>query len=645
MEINEREIKLKNISDIKQIAMFHQVLANDCLMFESEIENSSEIITYLQIINDFLPLISKCEEICINIHTHMNYINHISGIISGLKPLLVYHKTISLRKKIEVEKVENARALAQNYLPKTQQLKQQLERLSFSLYFFGKLGFFTENITAIGANGSGKTSLVNKLKEALENNGVVIPAQKILLLDKNNTINDPLSTANELKQFQIMDKSSKANNINQTQKEFSAVINNLLAENNSESNKYKNLAIEQSRAKLDIPPPPQSKLYKSIEIWNSLISHRLMKCEDGFNLTLEQPDETPYFTNNASDGEKVLLYIISHILQAPKNGFIVVDEPEMYLNKSIVSKIWDKLEKERSDCVFIYLTHDIEFASSRKDSKKLWVKSFQYPMNWDIEEIPKNKIPEKLVMELLGSRKNILFCEGEISSSDEKVLNILFPNLTIKPVSSCENVINYTKALNQVDSMSTQAIGLIDSDHHNENRLTSLEKHNVFNFSVAEIENLLLDEELLLDLAKNNMCDQSDVNQIKSLVIKKFGDDIELQVSNYISANIDYLYKSAHVKKGNTLEEVSKHYDDFNAQIDVHKTYKERSEFITSVINENNYEKVIQSYNNKGLKVIVNNKLNITNFTERMIKLIKNRECNNEFINRYFPIEIVNANK
>lgn len=645
MENNEREIKLQNISDIKQIAMFHQVLANDCLIFESEIENSSEIKTYLQIIYDLLPLISKCEEICTNIQTHINYINYLSGIISGLKPLFVYHKTISFKEKIDVEKVDNARALAKNYLPKTLQLKQQLERLSFSVYFFGKLGFFTENITAIGANGSGKTSLVNKLKEALENNGVVIPAQKILLIEKNNTINDPLSTANLLKEFQIMDKSSKTNNINQTQKEFSAVINNLLAENNSDSNKYKNLAIEQNRAKLDIPPPPKSKLYRSIEIWNSLISHRHMKCEDGFNITLQQADETPYFTNSASDGEKVLLYIIAHILQAPKNGFIVIDEPEMYLNKSIVSKIWDKLEKERSDCVFVYLTHDVEFASSRKDSKKLWVKSFQYPVNWDIEEIPNNKIPEKLIMELLGSRKNILFCEGEIGSNDEKVLNILFPNLTIKPVSSCENVINYTKALNQVNSMSTQAIGLIDSDHHNRKRLTSLEKNNVFNFSVAEIENLLLDEELLLDLAKNNMCDQSDVNQIKSLVIKKFSDDIELQISNYISANIDYIYKSSHVKKGNTLKEVSKHYDDFNAQIDIHKTYRERSEFITSVIKENNYEKVIQSYNNKGLKVVVNNKLNITNFTERMIKLIKNRECNNEFINRYFPMEVVNANK
>jgi ABC-type uncharacterized transport system ATPase subunit len=645
MESNEREVKQKAISDIKQIAIFHQVLAKDCLVFESEIENNLEIKTYLQIINDILPLINNFEKVCTNTHTHINYINYISGIISGLKPLFVYHKTIAFKNKIEVEKVDNARALAANFLPQTQNLKQQYKRLSFSQYFFGKLGFFTENITAIGANGSGKTSLVNKLKVALENNGVVIPAQKILLIETNNSINNPLSTASELKQFQIMDKSSKSNNINQTQKEFSAVINNLLAENNSESNSYKNLAIEQSKAKLDIPSPPQSKLYKSIEIWNSLISHRRMKCEDGFNITLQQPDEKPYSTNSASDGEKVLLYIIGHVLQAPKNGFVVVDEPEMYLNKSIVSKIWDKLEKERSDCVFVYLTHDVEFASSRKDSKKLWVKSFKHPENWDMEEIPHNKIPEKLVMELIGSRKNILFCEGEIGSNDEKVLNILFPNLTIKPVSSCENVINYTKALNQVDSMSVEAIGLIDSDHHNEKRLTSLEKNNIFNFSVAEIENLLLDEELLLDLAKINMCDEDDVNQIKSLVIQKFSDDIELQASNYISASIDYIYKSVNVKKGNSLEEVSRHYDDFNAQIDVQKSYKKRIDFIRAVINENSYEKVIKSYNNKGLKLIVNNKLNITNFTERMIKLIKMRECNNSFIKRYFPIEIVNANK
>ncbi|GHV17087.1 hypothetical protein FACS1894169_11730 [Bacteroidia bacterium] len=71
-----------------------------------------------------------------------------------------------------------------------------------------------------------------------------------------------------------------------------------------------------------------------------------------------------------SDGEKVLLFLIAQVLQAPKDGFIVVDEPEMYLHKTILKKLWDRLEKERPDCLFIYLTHDLDFATSGKSSER-----------------------------------------------------------------------------------------------------------------------------------------------------------------------------------------------------------------------------------------------------------------------------------
>ena len=155
-----------------------------------------------------------------------------------------------------------------------------------------------------------------------------------------------------------------------------------------------------------------------------------------------------------SDGEKVVLYLISQVLQAPKNGFIIVDEPEIYLHKTILNKLWNILEKQRQDCIFVYLTHDLDFATSRSTAKKVWIKSFTFPDKWEIENIPENVLPESLLLELLGSRKNILFCEGKKGSNDEKIYNLLFPNYTITPVESCFSVINYTKAFNKIPNLS-----------------------------------------------------------------------------------------------------------------------------------------------------------------------------------------------
>ena len=154
--------------------------------------------------------------------------------------------------------------------------------------------------------------------------------------------------------------------------------------------------------------------------------------------------------NLLSDGEKSVFYYIGHILLALENSYIIVDEPENHLHLAICNRLWDCLEQERPDCKFIYLTHNLDFATSRTDSTILWNKSFIPPSQWNFEILPSSEtIPEVLVMELVGSRKNICFCEGDTKSSlDYRLYSILFPNYTIIPVSGHRNVIEYTNTYN-----------------------------------------------------------------------------------------------------------------------------------------------------------------------------------------------------
>src|SRR5690554_2562752 len=396
------------------------------------------------------------------------------------------------------------------------------EQIEFNIDFFNKIGYFDSNVVAIGANGSGKTTLSNKFKTYLQYNGVVISAQRILLVPKFDSIANPEKTATDLKQYQLIDKTNKSDSgFNYLQQEFGIVLKNLLADNISAGNSYRKKALESVKSGTTISDPELTNLDITFQIWNSLIEHRTISCDDGVNITAKSDDGRSYPAVQMSDGEKVMLYLIAQVLQAPRDGFIVVDEPEMYLHKTILKKLWDMLEAKRPDCIFIYLTHDLDFATSRTTAKKIWIKSFSHPDKWEIEDIPTDDIPETLLFELLGSRKNILFCEGQKGSIDERVFSILFPELTIMPVGSCFDVINHTKAFNKLTTVNTTAIGLIDSDHHDTSRLASLKDEKIYNFSISEVENLFLDEKFLKKMASQLLVDIAEIEKVKNDVIEE----------------------------------------------------------------------------------------------------------------------------
>jgi hypothetical protein len=463
-----------------------------------------------------------------------------------------------------------------------------------------------------------------------------------LLVPDINTINNPQQTATELKQSQVRDKTNKnPREIGHLQNEFGIVLKNLLAENIALGNKYRTKALEAAKASIAIPSPPKSNLDRTLEIWNSLIEHRTLVCHDGMNLTLEYDSGKPYPAAKMSDGEKVLLFLIAQVLQAPNDGFVIADEPEMYLHKSVLKKLWDVLERERHDCIFIYLTHDLDFASSRTDAKKIWIKSFSPPSAWEIEDIPKNSMPESLILELIGSRKNILFCEGDKGSLDEKIYNIIFPNYTITPVGSCIEVINHTRAFNRIETVTTEAVGLIDSDHQPAERIEPLSKDSIYSFSVAEVENILLDEDFLNQMSVKVFAEEGSVSSIKSDILSELNSSKEIQAANFVSSKVDYYFKESNVEKGNTVDEINSNLDKFNSSIDVPKWYGERLNQIESIVQDENYSLAISIFNNKGIKRFANNRFKIKDFTDKAIRLLQKNDDNSDLINRYFPSELI----
>lgn len=609
MRLNQhREIALKldlgeKFLDIEDKLILH------CVNIKELVSNSEITINYL---NQFQ----------IDINNALKYFPNLGYSIQQIEP---YQQSYL---KENIERYSNT-------------IEQQLNLIFFNIDFFQKLNFLNKNIVAIGANGSGKTSLSNKLKAYIQNNGVVISAQRVLLVPAFDTLHNPTKTAQELKNTQLLDKTNKVlNSFHNLQQEFGVVLKNLLADSIAAGNEFRTNAIEQLKKGEQISSPPITNLDNTLDIWNSLIEHRTIKCVDGMNIIVEAGPEISYPAIQMSDGEKVMLFLIAQVLQAPNSGFIIIDEPEMYLHKTILKKLWDILENERQDCIFIYLTHDLDFATSRITAKKIWIRSFIHPDKWEIENIPENDLPNSLLYELLGSRKNIIFCEGKKGSVDEKIYNILFPNYTITPVNNCFAVINYTKAFNKLPNSNTVAFGIIDSDHHGSERLASLKAENVFSLSLSEPENLFLDESFLKLLSKRLLIDDSVVEEIKNEIIKQFENEIELQVANYVSTKINYYFKDSHVSKGNTFVNINDNYQKFSNEINIQEWFSIRKLELEQIIKDNDYNRVLSVYNNKGLKAIVNRKFKITDFTDKAIKHLQFENKTHNILRKHFPAEI-----
>jgi len=623
-------------TSLRQIQL-HKQIAAGCGVSDDMIELHNKLINYC----------NQLKEIVQNTKLAPNYVSLFQNDISNTLGNLPYrgHENIQFlqsrnnkeRCKVNIENIKN-------------NLAELLKHIVFNLDFFQKLKFFNNNIVAVGANGSGKTTLSNKLKQYLPNSGVVIAAQKILIIPTFSSISNQNQTSQKLQQTQVADKSLKVTysteNRNDAYRllvhlgdEFKILLDNLLADRNANRNKFCDAFQKGDRN----PTLLETKLDMVLKIWNSLIQHRVLECNDGINLTLQTIDKTSsYPVHQMSDGEKVALYLIAQVLQAPQNGFIIIDEPEMFLHKTILKKLWDRLEQERRDCIFVYLTHDLDFTTSRI-AKKIWIKSYTPPDNWEIENIPENDLPETLLLELLGSRKTILFCEGKKDGIDEKIYNCLFPEYTVTPVKGCFDVINYTKVFNKIKNATTKAIGIIDTDHHNRDRLSALESENIFALDVAEIENLLLDEEFLRLVAKEfKVVEEKAVDDIIQGIMYQFKQDIELQVSNYVSAKIDYYFKDSNLKKGNSQEDIENNYTKFVEKIQIPDWFSQRKAELVQIIDSNDYKKMIFTYNNKGLKAIVQKHFKISDYMDRAIKFLQSNKEAQNIIRNHLPQKIIN---
>ena len=345
----------------------------------------------------------------------------------------------------------------------------------------------------IGANGAGKTSLINELRKNSIDEMYVLPAQKLLYFVSNIHDRNGISRERYIQDLKEVDLKYETINLYQSkiENDFSSKFTKLITLLVKD---YTNIVTRRSRKEKDLP----LTLWDRVEyIWNQIFPEIKFELEPDDRVVKVEKNGSKYSINGLSDGERCILFYIGNVLLAPENSYIVVDEPETFLNAAVYNELWDLLISERSDCQFVFASHNMDFVQSRTNATYIWCKKFEAPYSLEHQKLDDSlNLPLALLTEVSGTKKPILFCEGTKNSLDYQIYSKLFSEFCfVKPVQGHKQVIQHTKAYNNLNKMhGNKAYGIIDYDWMDESSIKENKEEGIFVLPFNEVEMILVDE-------------------------------------------------------------------------------------------------------------------------------------------------------
>jgi hypothetical protein len=468
------------------------------------------------------------------------------------------------------------------------------------------------SIIFLGANGSGKTRLGVYIEKKLSSHKVRrIPAHKSLLM-RDSVSGISYEDAYNLLQY----GKTKIGNQGETLysrwgdepatkllSDFDQLLQALFAQQHH--------AAVTHLANHRIDPaatPPVTSLQKLELVWDRILPHRKLHVLD-YRIHVNPPEGQglPYGGSNMSDGERVIFYLLGHCLLAPKDAVIIIDEPELHVHKAIIYKLWDIIEAERPDCGFVYITHDLDFLTSRPAASKYVVKSYTSSPAWSLEALPEGTgLPERLISELAGNRQPVMFVEGTPSGLDTIVYRSLFSDYLLKPIGSCSAVIHAVTTFRDHESLHHigKVCGFIDADSRSQLEIEQLAKRHVFVLPVAEVENLLLLPTVFHHIARAMNFQDTEIKdleaQLKDQIISAATDELESAAARFAMRRLDAALKRL-APSARTVEELSANFraavNELNVELEA-ASYKQHMQAAISV---GNLPKILERFDNKGL--------------------------------------------
>lgn len=485
-------------------------------------------------------------------------------------------------------------------------LKQSLIILEYLIQF----SEIHKNIVICGSNGAGKSSLISNLKKAYLQNLFVIPAEKYLYYqssDQNlksgevefNEVQqvDPNGISlsgeeNDLK-YRVNHNNIERNILQRFSIVLTYLINNHVSEAVKEHDDSKKVTTF-----FDLTRKIFKEIFPNLELSINSDTRKMFVSNNGSN---------KYSVEEMSDGEKASLYYIASIVTVKKHSYIVIDEPETYMNTVIFVKLWDVLQRSREDCQFIFVSHNQDFIDSRTNSVILWVRQFTYPDKWDLTQIPTGEyLTSDMTLSLVGAKIPLLLCEGEKDSYDVKIFSQLFLNdYSIVPIKGHREVIEGTKAINNLpmNQFKNKSIGIVDGDGL-DNEAGSLQHNNVFVMPVNEIEMLLITDPIMnevLSASYDNDVVEEKIKCFKKEFFKTFSNKASLDrmIINTITNKINFKLEYSFIERPREIDKLKTMWKSTSEEIESILKIDDLKEYIQKIVRDEDYESALKYCNLK----------------------------------------------
>ncbi|MEY4529396.1 MAG: hypothetical protein RLZZ156_117 [Deinococcota bacterium] len=496
----------------------------------------------------------------------------------------------------------------------------------------------SHSVLCIGANGSGKTRLGSWIEKDSPQSAFVhrISAQKSLQLPDSISPTSLEKAENNLlygsahshppEQRAFMRNGHKYQDKPSTylQNDFEKLMQYLFSEEVQQNANFKRLNAQSTGRVENFV----SKLDQIKKVWEEILPHRELII-DGLQIQTKVvgSQNSPYNASEMSDGERVMFYLLGQCLAAPRNGIIIVDEPELHLHKSVQIPLWTAVEKLRSDCLFVYLTHDVDFAAAHETAEKIWLKSFDGQV-WDWEIVQKDQnLPDGLLLELLGSRKPIVFVEGENGSYDITLCRELLEDYLIIPRGSCTQVIQVVEALKANSQFHhLEIFGIIDRDRRVQAEIQNLESKGIYVLGVAEVENLFCTQEILAlvshQLERNP---NEDFSKVSDFIFQKLTSELEHQISLRVASEIRFQFNDRFKGKSNGSQAIIDELNNVIQNLNAEGIYAGCEQEFNHVVNSKNYRDLLKMFNRKSLPTQISSQIGLSKneLPDLIIRMLK----------------------
>lgn len=350
---------------------------------------------------------------------------------------------------------------------------------------------------------------------------------------------------------------------------------------------------------------PPTKLDKLKRIWEKIFPGNKIVTTAGTLMFSTNSGGDLIPAEKLSQGEMAVLYYVAGVLYANRDSVIFIDAPSLFLHPSILNALWNSIEGLRPDCTFVYNSVDVEFVSSRTRNVILWVKSYDASKNqWDYEIMAPGEIREDIFIELMGSRKPVLFIEGDMTHSiDAKLYPLVFPDFTVKPLGSCDKVIETTRSFNGLTNMHhLESHGLVDRDRRTDKEVEYLRNKSIMVPEVAEVENLFLLEEVIRNMAKARGKNGDVVfKKVKKRAMAEFSRRLQHQALEHVRHRVKREVDAKIDAKFPCITAMETHLRQLIKILNPRKHYNELLHRFKGIVDKGDYADLLKVFNYKPL--------------------------------------------